>query len=91
MTTKTAMSSTATTRPSPVSVCTVAPSVTVCFSVNGAYFVAYCRAPSTSMGATLRQATQVIHPVTKLAVEPKAMCGKRTTPPESGNIVPSSA
>ena len=36
-------------------------------------------------------ATQVIQPVVKLAKEPNEMCGKRTTPPDSGNMVPSSA
>ena len=33
----------------------------------------------------------MIQPIVKLANEPKAKCGKRTTPPETGNIVPSSA
>ena len=52
---------------------------------------AYCSAASTSTGATLAAESQVIQPMVKLAKEPKAKCGKRTTPPETGNIVPSSA
>ncbi len=63
----------------------------MCLVVSGAYFVAYCSAPSTSIGAVVATATQRIHPVVKLAKEPCERCGKRTTPPEIGNMVPSSA
>ncbi len=91
MTTKIAMRMTPTASPRPVSVWTVLPSARVLAFVKSAYFVAYCSAPSTSIGATLIHATQVIHPVMKLATDPKPMWGKRTTPPDSGNIAPSSA
>ena len=91
MTTKMAMATTAKASPRAVRVCTELPSARACFSVKGAYFVAYWSAPSTSMGATLMHATQVIQPVVKLAKEPNEMWGKRTTPPDSGNMVPSSA
>ena len=49
---------------------------------------AYWRAASTSTGATLAAESQVIQPIVKLVNEPKAKWGKRTTPPETGNIVP---
>jgi hypothetical protein len=54
------------------------------------FLEACCKAAMTSIGATLAAASQVIQPIVKLANEPKAKCGKRTTPPETGNIVPSS-
>ena len=70
--------------------CTTSP-LTVCSLVNAAYLVAYCSAPSTSIGATVAAAIQLIQPMVKLANEPKDRCGKRMTPPVIGNIVPSSA
>ena len=42
------------------------------------------------LGSAVAQAIQSIQPDRKLANEPKVMCGKRTTPPETGNAVPSS-
>jgi hypothetical protein len=43
-------------------VCTSGPP-TVCFSVKAAYLVAYWSAASTSIGAVVATATQVIQPV----------------------------
>ncbi len=88
--TNSAISTTALPYPRAVSVCTVSP-LTTCLVVKGAYFVPYCRAASTSMGAVVATATKVIHPEVKLARCPNAIWGKRTTPPESGYITPSSA
>src|SRR3954462_14135095 len=84
------MPATATAYPSPVSVWTGSPS-TMCDFVNGAYLVAYCSAPSTSIGAVVATATHRIQPVVKLANDPCETCGNRTTPPEMGNTAPTSA
>jgi hypothetical protein len=55
------------------------------------YLVPYVKAPSTSIAVTAADAIQLIHPRVLLANDPHTKCGYRTTPPETGNIVPSSA
>ena len=43
--------------------------------MNGKYFVPYCSVASTSIGAVVPTATQVIQPDVKLAKVPNARCG----------------
>jgi hypothetical protein len=59
--------------------------------VNPANFVAYVKAPSTSIAGTATVDTHVTNPTEKLANEPQTGCGYRTTPPEIGDMGPSSA